>query len=454
MKKNDPGAQSEWVAEAARFLNSHLEVLRGLQISAAERAQKYLLVTNAGAVVAMLSYIGTSQPARPDESVWFALGCFVSGVVLCGVLVAVNYHGTTHALNSWVRDTDRFFSNDLDLTEVTANLRAGAKKWGWAPPAAGYLAFMALVMGCATAIHTIAATSRPTATTSAPPPLTASTNAVSARPATFETGWWHKVTTDPNASFAGFVAAFTLALVIVGWIQATHLNRTVVATRDAASLSRQAVQRQSFDTAFFQLLQRFNEMVSSLNITEWSLTGPGLQGAQSRHTKGRKAIELIYEEMKSRYPVGKIDDVLGAIVEMHHAIYLKYEPELGPYFRTLYHVFKFVHRAEFLTEQEKIDYANIARAQLSRFELALMFYNCLTNFGTKFKPLVETYGILKHVNEADLADVRHKTDPHLYRRTAFMSQDERERFGPRPEGHRTAVHPRQGDPQSHDTIDD
>lgn len=34
-----------------------------------------------------------------------------------------------------------------------------------------------------------------------------------------EKNWWEKVWTDPNAGFAGAVAFFTLALVIVGSIQ-------------------------------------------------------------------------------------------------------------------------------------------------------------------------------------------------------------------------------------------
>jgi hypothetical protein len=105
--------------------------------------------------------------------------------------------------------------------------------------------------------------------------------------------------------------------------------------------------------------------------------------------------------------------------------YQLYEPELGPYFRTLYHVFKYVHGRTFLSDQEKIDYANIARAQLSRFELGLLFYNCLTDYGAGFKPLIERYGLLKHVNRADLADLTHKTNPALYQPAAFMSQAER-----------------------------
>ena len=130
--------------------------------------------------------------------------------------------------------------------------------------------------------------------------------------------------------------------------------------------------------------------------------------------------------MKGCYPINPQANELAAIVQMHHLVYAAHEPELGPYFRTLYHIFKFVDRDEAITTQEKIDYANVARAQLSRFELAFMFYNCLTPYGEKFKPLIERYGLLKHINVADLPNINHRQDPALYAQTAFLSQEERE----------------------------
>jgi hypothetical protein len=105
-----------------------------------------------------------------------------------------------------------------------------------------------------------------------------------------------------------------------------------------------------------------------------------------------------------------------------------HESELGPYFRTLYHIFKFLHSAAHLTPQQKIDYANIARAQLSDIELCVIFYDGLTDLATKFKPLVERYGILKHVNEGKLLHPSDKANESLYKRSAFQSQAEREAF--------------------------
>lgn len=53
-----------------------------------------------------------------------------------------------------------------------------------------------------------------------------------------EKGWLQKVWTDPNATFAGAVALFTLALVIVGAWQARRLRQTVEATEKASAETR------------------------------------------------------------------------------------------------------------------------------------------------------------------------------------------------------------------------
>ncbi|HEX4053304.1 MAG TPA: hypothetical protein VHX86_03475 [Tepidisphaeraceae bacterium] len=53
-----------------------------------------------------------------------------------------------------------------------------------------------------------------------------------------EKGWFQNVWTDPNATFAGAVALFTLALVIVGAWQARRLRQTVEATEKASAETR------------------------------------------------------------------------------------------------------------------------------------------------------------------------------------------------------------------------
>jgi hypothetical protein len=222
------------------------------------------------------------------------------------------------------------------------------------------------------------------------------------------------------SGIAGTVIALTtlVALAITLALQARELER-----------ARHAAARQIFDSTFFHLMERFNEVLISVSAQRLNE-----ETGEHEPLQGRVAIGAIYSSMIKTYPVDAGPDVRASIVQMFTPYYGVHESVLGPYFRTLYHVFKFIDGQQELDDQEKIDYANIARAQLSRYELGLMFYDCVTDYGAKFKPLIEKYGILKHLNTFDLADVRHKT---LYSPTAFESQEQREARAAR---HRSQPH--------------
>ena len=77
--------------------------------------------------------------------------------------------------------------------------------------------------------------------------------------------------------------------------------------------------------------------------------------------------------------------------------------------------FKFVDNSSI---ENKRLYTNLIRAQLSSFELALLFYNSLSDMGReKFKPLIEKYSLLKTVPKKALI---HAPDEFpLYELSAF-----------------------------------
>ena len=69
--------------------------------------------------------------------------------------------------------------------------------------------------------------------------------------------------------------------------------------------------------------------------------------------------------------------------------YGKYKAELGHYFRNLYHVLLYVDQSAI---GSRVRYEKILRAQLSEYELTLLFYNCLCGYGVgNFRELVEGY---------------------------------------------------------------
>ena len=111
--------------------------------------------------------------------------------------------------------------------------------------------------------------------------------------------------------------------------------------------------------------------------------------------------------------------------------YKNHQGELGHYFRNLYHLFKYVNNCDVLkdtsdifkdkdneqTTKNKRRYTSMARAQLSQYELALLFYNGISDYGCEdFKPLIEKYGLLENFNTEDLPDQEHQ---EFYETAAF-----------------------------------
>jgi len=102
------------------------------------------------------------------------------------------------------------------------------------------------------------------------------------------------------------------------------------------------------------------------------------------------------------------------ISDSYYEYYKRHQSDLGHYFRNLYHIIKFVDSAEI---SNKKMYTSLVRAQLSSHELLLLFYNCLSTPGQKFKPFIEKYQLLKNMPSSDLIERSHKT---MYNNSAYF----------------------------------
>jgi len=224
------------------------------------------------------------------------------------------------------------------------------------------------------------------------------------------------------AGFSGTgVAVITLIAVANGIrVQAEDLakSRAFMAKQSAA------MAQQTFDSVFFNLLDRFSQVRDSVSVPIYMpkrVEGGSVPDTQSVFVTGRQAFAEFYRCVKSAQ-VGMPKTVPNRLIVLRNNFMGQYrlvESELGPYFRTLYRIFTFIDRSITLTWEQKIDYAKIARAQLSDLELCVIFYDGLTEMAAKFKPLIERYGLLRHVNAGNLILEDDKTNSTLYEAKAF-----------------------------------
>ena len=168
-----------------------------------------------------------------------------------------------------------------------------------------------------------------------------------------------------------------------------------------------AFRKQNFESTFFSMLNLHHTLVNSITI-------PIKPGA---YKHGRDCFENFYRKLREQYNAAQIEsphEDSSTLIEIAYScFYQENQSDIGHYFRNLYNVVRFVRDSDV---EHKYFYIRLVRAQLSVFELTLLFYNCLSSPGQGFKPLVEEFSLLKTVDNKDLIRQDHRKH---YKPTAF-----------------------------------
>ena len=102
----------------------------------------------------------------------------------------------------------------------------------------------------------------------------------------------------------------------------------------------------------------------------------------------------------------------------------RHQHEIGHYFQNFYRILKFVDESGVGKEAK---YAGILQAQLSAFELGLLFYNALHPSSAKLKFLVERYSMLENL-DMQLLNIPPK-EILLFEKIAYGDQDVSSYYG-------------------------
>ncbi len=154
---------------------------------------------------------------------------------------------------------------------------------------------------------------------------------------------------------------------------------------------------QNFEGTFFQMLRLHNDLLNSIDIMTGGQTRHGGSGSALKVHSGRDCFSIIWAKYESLFQKNIQDENYERKMYINGKfknLWTEYENEIGHYFRSLYHIVKFIDNSKI---ENKKHYTNIVRAQLSGQELIIIFYNCIYFSNLKFKPLIEKYSLLKHL---------------------------------------------------------
>ncbi|OOY03885.1 hypothetical protein BMI87_15885 [Thioclava sp. F28-4] len=211
-----------------------------------------------------------------------------------------------------------------------------------------------------------------------------------------------------NALFTGLAFAAVIYAILLQRVEISlvrdELDRTkgiLEEQQNLAQLQVSAQSKQIFESTFFNLLNVFSEIVQSMDLKSKELPD----------VTGRDVFPVFLKRLRSQDPLKtagmypSTDKGPGEAEEAYEKFYGQYKSELGHYFRTLYNLYKFVDSSEV---EDKRLYTNLIRAQLSDDEALMLFINGLSPRGSKFKPLLEKYSVLKNVDLEDRIVIRAK----------------------------------------------
>ena len=190
-------------------------------------------------------------------------------------------------------------------------------------------------------------------------------------------------------------------LLITIILQQTELRETrkeLKRSADALSAQNESRKKQNFEATFFQMLSIHNSIVNSIDLVN----------DQGSRTQGRDCFSVFYTRFnkefrarEARYNESKLAKV--PLPAAYTEFWRTHQSELGHYYRYLYNIVRFIKDEG----QESGPYIRLIRAQLSDQELLLLFYNCISENGGNFTPLVVEFSLLDNMPQKKVLDQSH-----------------------------------------------
>jgi hypothetical protein len=206
----------------------------------------------------------------------------------------------------------------------------------------------------------------------------------------------------------------SLATVFTG-LALILLFYTIVVQRQEMKATRDVMYFQQVQDSLFQMLGVLNNIIEGISLSktdEHDIVVAEYKGRRAFKTL-RKNFETVLAQryfIEGRYEGGarKIKDsqyvaikpTVGddALIQAWEIFWKNHRIWLAHYFRYLYQIMKFVDSSK-ISKEKKLELASAVRAQISDYELVMLFYNLKSPRGKGFESLCYKYKLLKHLPE-------------------------------------------------------
>ncbi|TWC81428.1 putative phage abortive infection protein [Rhizobium sp. SJZ105] len=222
-------------------------------------------------------------------------------------------------------------------------------------------------------------------------------------------------TLNPILTFLTFMAL--LITIVLQQKELAETRNELAASARALEDQHQSLDRQNFETTFFQMLTLHNTIVNSIDL-EWKNRQPNTYDAMSgdinRRAVGRDCFKQFFANYKQYYDeIGELEDK-ERLQRAYNRFWDWRQQDLAHYYRYLYNVLRFVH--DYKGISDKLRYVKLLRAQLSDYELLLLFYTALNKNGLNYWIYIHDYELFDNLPPNMLIKPEHK---ELYSARSF-----------------------------------
>jgi uncharacterized membrane protein len=206
---------------------------------------------------------------------------------------------------------------------------------------------------------------------------------------------------NPVLTFLSFMALLFTIILQQREIHGAKEDAKVL--QDQRRADRLSSERMQFENTFFQMVSIHNTIVNSIDVD---------RGPSKNQLHGRECFKHFRDEMQTFYDADATADELKKSLAAHDHLWKSYQNDLAHYYRYLYNIIRFINESDV----NKTRYIRILRAQLSDFELLVLFYNGLFPLAAKFKEYVEFFTLFDNLPKDLLFDGCHE---QFYEPSAF-----------------------------------
>ena len=159
--------------------------------------------------------------------------------------------------------------------------------------------------------------------------------------------------------------------------------------------------RQQVESQFYNMLKLQQAVVSGFDLQQTKFQYISNSSIQVI-TQGRDCFKTWVDRLASEYHSAKSSTKTDKLKEAYRELWNEHRGDLSLYFRSLYTLFKFVSKSDYV---DKRWLASVARSFISDYELIVLFYNCLMPNGEKFQVYACEFAVFDNLDVSLLLNV-------------------------------------------------